>query len=49
MKITLNYESEPEQIISRYILCPFCSENIEGTKIGDDCQIIVFKMGSKLT
>ena len=37
MKITLNYESEPEQIISRYILCPFCSANIEGTKVGDDC------------
>ena len=37
MKILFNYESHPEQIISRYILCPFCLSKIEGTQIGDEC------------
>ena len=38
MKIIFNYESYSNQIISRYILCPFCLSNIEGTKIGDNCS-----------
>ncbi len=37
MKIKFNFESQPGQIIERYLLCPWCSENIEGTKIGESC------------
>lgn len=37
MKLIFNYEAK-NQIIERYILCPYCSENISGAKIGETCN-----------
>ena len=37
MRLTFNYDAE-NQITERYILCPYCSENISGAKIGETCN-----------
>ena len=37
MKIKFNYESQPNQIIEKNVLCNHCGENIENTQIGEEC------------
>ena len=37
MKIIFNYESKPEQVIRRWVICNNCGENIEGTQVEEEC------------